>query len=142
MLSDVLSYDKMEHGELKLELSLVSVKALVNDTVKEFQNNVDFSLNFACDPNENREQKPHDYSLVVGDPIRLAQCIRTRLSSLPKWVACRNTEVGEDPGTSITFSKNGEDYALLATGEIYIAVQWRWYDRESTANSIWVRGSV
>jgi len=95
VLNDMLNYDKIERGELVLELTVVKIWNLVQSTVDEFRmaaakKDLTFSFCFVCPdgtevalatdlPKDMRRQG------AVGDEMRLRQVLRNLLSNAIKF---------------------------------------------------------
>lgn len=105
VLNDLLNYDKIEMGNLKLELVVIPIQELIETTAKEFlvpasQKQIDFQIDFTPvdedlqqhqGQEENRDgttalipANSHDCR-TVGDDIRIAQVVRNLLSNSLKF---------------------------------------------------------
>ena len=99
VLNDLLNYDKIEMGSLKLELTVLPVRDLIESTVNEFrssasQKKISFSISFDQLQSDLQTAKlsvgfespllPQDCR-TVGDSIRLAQVLRNLLSNAIKF---------------------------------------------------------
>jgi len=110
VLNDFLNYDKIESRQLTLELSIIPIQALINETVAEFVlpaqdksiNMLVFreKLNPSSDPSigkKNRKNRVNDFNfeqvkahlledlVVVGDKVRLSQVVRNIISNAIKF---------------------------------------------------------
>lgn len=91
ILSDVLSYDKIEHGNLQLELTTFSVCDLLLRILAEFQvpaRAKNITLTWKCgDSNDHDTEAASSLHqvLVVADEVRLAQVLRNLLSNALKF---------------------------------------------------------
>lgn len=93
VLNDLLNYDKVEMGQLSLELTVVSIWNLIESTAKEFKlsatkKKISYSVEFdqtLSDPENglNSEQLPQEVKecKVVGDTVRISQVLRNLLSN-------------------------------------------------------------
>lgn len=83
VLNDLLNYDKIENGSLNLELTVVPIWQLIEQTVLEFKlpmgsKNIKMSFNLPDD----KEYVNHK---VVGDAVRLSQVLRNLISNAIKF---------------------------------------------------------
>lgn len=103
ILNELLSYDKVETGSMRLELTVVPIFELIQQTVSEFRQaaklknialTVDFGLPSSGDDPERRPTstailsdlpKEDKIRQVVGDVSRLSQVIRNLLSNSIKF---------------------------------------------------------
>merc|ERR1712151_533646 len=103
ILDDFLNYDKVEMGTLKLELSLIPIWSLVEDTINEFKlpaktRKIDLTLDFsrlltgddlesALSSNVDSIGLPDSVQerRVVGDTIRIIQVLRNLVSNALKF---------------------------------------------------------
>jgi len=74
VLNDLLNYDKIENGNLSLELTVIPIWKLIERTVLEFKlpmgsKNITLSFNLPT-------EKDHVNHKVVGDSVRLSQVLR------------------------------------------------------------------
>jgi hypothetical protein len=89
ILTDLLNYDRIEAGAMKLELSLVRMWDVVEQTVNQFKiqaANRKINLNLTMDKAEKVESGSdcsiHPASIsVIGDDTRLRQVIRNLISN-------------------------------------------------------------
>ena len=84
VLNDLLNYDKVEHGELTLDLSVIPIWKLIEQTVAEFKlplgsKMINLSFQLPDLTQEVLDQK------VVGDSIRLTQALRNLISNALKF---------------------------------------------------------
>mmetsp|Transcript_4098 Transcript_4098/g.9534 ORF Transcript_4098/g.9534 Transcript_4098/m.9534 type:complete len:897 (+) Transcript_4098:306-2996(+) len=95
VLNDLLNYDKIERGKLSLELDIVRIWRLIAHTANEFQvhaaaQKIRFLLDMdeiATDPEKFNAvfAEGVDNAVVVGDPVKLAQCVRNLVSNALKF---------------------------------------------------------
>lgn len=94
VLTDLLDFDKIQTGTLKLDISRVQVWELVHRTASQFQiyaNNKHTTLDLitpqvALDTmNEGHVVKEYEHLLVMGDDMKLSQCIRNLISNALKF---------------------------------------------------------
>jgi len=83
VLNDLLNYDKIENGSLNLELTVVPIWQLIEQTVLEFKlpmgsKNITMTFNLP----EDKEYVNHK---VVGDAVRLSQVLRNLISNAIKF---------------------------------------------------------
>jgi len=101
VLNDMLNYDKVERGELKLELTVVKIWKLIQSCLDEFripalQKNVtlDFSFRTMEGIPRNRESElPRSMRRqgAIGDDMRLKQVIRNLVSNALKFTPAQGT---------------------------------------------------
>lgn len=83
VLNDLLNYDKIENGSLSLELTVIPIWKLIEQTVLEFKlpmGSKNITLSFNTPTEEN-----HAYHKVVGDAVRLSQVLRNLISNAIKF---------------------------------------------------------
>jgi signal transduction histidine kinase len=92
VLNDLLNYDKIEMGTLRLEFSSVEIWSLVKKTSAAFvmqakQKSIDVHLVSECwDAGTSGEQRRnYDALRVVGDNMRIAQVLRNLISNALKF---------------------------------------------------------
>jgi hypothetical protein len=92
VLNDLLNYDKIEMGTLRLEFSSVSIWALVKKTVAAFvmqakQKGIDMQLQGECwSPLlSEADSGVYEQLRVVGDSMRIAQVLRNLISNALKF---------------------------------------------------------
>ncbi len=106
VLNDLLNYDKIENGQLALELTVVPVWNMLDRTVSEFKlpmSSKNISLHFDL---PNMETDPESLvsegnvrdQKVIGDTVRITQVLRNLISN------------------AIKFTPEG--------GDIYVAAKW------------------
>lgn len=83
VLNDLLNYDKIENGSLSLELTVIPIWKLIEQTVLEFKlpmgsKNITLSFNLPI-------EKDHINHKVVGDAVRLSQVLRNLISNAIKF---------------------------------------------------------
>mmetsp|Transcript_18985 Transcript_18985/g.47137 ORF Transcript_18985/g.47137 Transcript_18985/m.47137 type:complete len:904 (+) Transcript_18985:165-2876(+) len=83
VLNDLLNYDKIENGSLNLELTVVPIWQLIEQTVIEFKlpmgsKNIKLTFNLP-------EDKGYTNNKVVGDAVRLSQVLRNLISNAIKF---------------------------------------------------------
>ena len=132
VLNDFLNYDKIESGSLKLELSAVDIRSLVQSTAREFNQSaakkgLNYDLVFEVkgavrekdDVEEGKLEDGLQNSAVVADHVRLRQVMRNVISN-----ACKFTP--EDGTVSIVVSylplaldeKGRQDKFTMHDGEV------------------------
>ena len=92
VLDDLLNYDKIEMGTLRLEFSAVPIVEVIQNNTAVFQNNVkakNITLTLenhraAYDEDEEEQQDFRQY-IVIGDSARLAQVMRNLISNALKF---------------------------------------------------------
>ena len=112
VLSELLFYDKIEAGNLQLELSVINIWELIETTANEFKisamkKKIDLQVNFdgvysvdgksesAIEDDVESSASSTKYAadianttrqrVVVGDTIRIAQCLRNTISNALKF---------------------------------------------------------
>jgi hypothetical protein len=99
VLNDLLNYDKIEMGTLRLEFSSVAICALIKKTAASFvmqakQKSIELALVGDC-WNENSKGEPeedvYDQLRVVGDSTRIAQVLRNLISNALKFTSEHGT---------------------------------------------------
>lgn len=108
VLSDLLNYDKIYHGQMQLELSVLSFGDLVKKSVREFKlpaskKNLDLTVEFIDGDAKGDVEQPSPTSSsvlsldetmtknmkLVGDAARLSQVLRNLISSKsPRVLLC------------------------------------------------------
>lgn len=85
VLNDLLNYDKITSGSLKLELSLLGVNMLMDHAQKEFKfsaakNNINVVF-------EDKSSSPYrkNAMCIIGDDVRLIQVLRNLMSNALKF---------------------------------------------------------
>ena len=114
VLNDLLNYDKIESGTLSLELSVIKVWDLIEQTVGEFKlpaatKNIQLNLKLPGDvsgdgharklPSEVKSQK------LIGDSIRITQVVRNLISNALKF-----TPENKSVSVSVSWRKTGEHH--------------------------------
>eukprot|EP00600_Ochromonadales_sp_CCMP1393_P000340 CAMPEP_0174983702 /NCGR_PEP_ID=MMETSP0004_2-20121128/17299_1 /TAXON_ID=420556 /ORGANISM="Ochromonas sp., Strain CCMP1393" /LENGTH=957 /DNA_ID=CAMNT_0016236001 /DNA_START=35 /DNA_END=2905 /DNA_ORIENTATION=+ len=89
ILNDLLSYDKVEAGTLRLEFASVSIPDLVQSTVSGFKMQaLQKELNVKCNTNMGGADLPASTKLYsIGDTARLSQVMRNFLSNALKFTS-------------------------------------------------------
>ena len=123
VLNDLLNYDKIENGQLGLELTVVPVWNLLDRTVGEFKlpmSSKNISLHFSLPEMENdasdslkKEGKVRDQK-VIGDNVRITQVLRNLISN------------------AIKFTPEG--------GDIYVAAKWEKAKKEQAPHKYQLKG--
>lgn len=83
VLNDLLNYDKIENGSLSLELTVIPIWKLIEQTVLEFKlpmNAKSITLSFNLPTKDG-----HKNHKVVGDAVRLSQVLRNLISNAIKF---------------------------------------------------------
>ena len=130
VLNDLLNYDKIENGQLSLELTVIPIWSLIEKTVKEFKlplasKNIALHLALPTPSPEVDNQK------VVGDTVRLTQVLRNLVSNAikftpqggditveAKWVDRRHES------TTHTFTVKGKEQVVCeSSGELFLSVK-------------------
>ena len=147
VLSDLLNFDRIQHGQLQLELSVLSFADLVEKSVREFQlpaSKKNLSLTMELDhagrqsdveqPSKSSNSLSLDSSTrnmkLVGDAARLTQCFRNLISNAIKFTEERGSIrvvvswiTSEGTPEAIPFIlKDGKDVAYPQCGTLRISV--------------------
>ena len=90
VLNDLLNYDKIEMGTLRLEFSAVPIWEIVRTATISFltpakQKNVILSLESNLDLDEGADEHNNRQFVVIGDHARLAQVMRNFISNAIKF---------------------------------------------------------
>lgn len=85
ILNDVLSYDKVEHGSLNLELTLVPIVDLLSRIMSEFKVPADAKSIQLDRSFVDAEWMKLEEAYVVADKVRLAQVMRNLFSNAVKF---------------------------------------------------------
>jgi hypothetical protein len=92
VLNDLLNYDKIEMGTLRLEFSSVEIWSLVKKTSAAFvmqakQKSIDVQLVSECwsTSTTSEQRRNYDALRVVGDNMRIAQVLRNLISNALKF---------------------------------------------------------
>ena len=94
VLTDLLDFDKIQTGTLKLDVSRVQIFELVHRTACQFQihaNNKHVTLELVSPQvavnalDQGRVIKEYEHLLVIGDDMKLSQCIRNLVSNALKF---------------------------------------------------------
>ena len=122
ILNDLLNYDKLETGTMKLELDAVNIWDLVNRTVQQFQiqainRRVDMRFDLVGKDTEeivatydiegaSSTRTTRDGKRVVGDDVRLGQVLRNVISNALKFTPADGTVL-----VTAEYVKNGLPHA-------------------------------
>jgi signal transduction histidine kinase len=90
VLNDFLNYDKVQTGQLSLELSIIPIWDLIESTMSEFRlpaqnKTIIFDVNGADTNTQSGEDQEKQSQKVVGDKIRLSQVLRNLASNAIKF---------------------------------------------------------
>jgi len=146
VLNDLLNYDKVEMGTLKLELSVIPIWQLIESVRNEFllpaaAKKISYKLNFGKQQQADLEagnpstsaRLPQDVKdmKVVGDSIRTAQVMRNLISNAIKFtndggsmtidVSWTRDVGGQAPTTTFLFA-NGTEAAYQVEGNLTVSV--------------------
>lgn len=112
VLNDLLNYDKIENGQLSLEMTVIPIWKLLERTVMEFKlpmasKNITmhFQLPELSDTSTRTPTKKLQDQKVIGDTVRITQVLRNLISNAIKFTPEK--------------------------GDIYIEAKWRQYDYET-----------
>lgn len=146
VLNDLLNYDKIQMGSFSMELSVMRIWKLVEETSREFrlsarQKNIQFALENRLlagigSNDESTDLEDPETSLaalrVVGDHIRLAQLLRNLVSNSVKFtseggsltirVSWNQTQKQEHQLVDVYILKSGEEVGLPRQGTAVIEV--------------------
>jgi signal transduction histidine kinase/ActR/RegA family two-component response regulator len=144
VLNDLLNYDKVETGTLRLELTTISMWNLIEKTTNEFllpakKKKIDFELIFTDleekDTKLNALRREVRNCRVVGDAVRLTQVLRNLVSNALKftpeggklivqasWVE-ESSSKKDKSKEKLFVLKNGEELLVKPSGHIQIQVQ-------------------
>ena len=148
VLTDMLNYDKVESGTLKLEITAFSIWELIEQTFSEFCQSAHFhSINYVLDFsafNDDDGSETHITSAshlpqdvknrkVVGDKVRLSQVLRNLISNAlkftpehgtltvrPTWK--RQATTGELDSLTEMKLHSGEEVSFLRCGDMEVEV--------------------
>mmetsp|Transcript_4267 Transcript_4267/g.8735 ORF Transcript_4267/g.8735 Transcript_4267/m.8735 type:complete len:599 (+) Transcript_4267:101-1897(+) len=87
VLNDLLNYDKVESGTLALELTIIPMRQLIEQTVQEFnlpaaQKQMELNVSFSSELSPQSNSNDTD---MVGDVVRLTQVLRNLISNAIKF---------------------------------------------------------
>jgi signal transduction histidine kinase len=100
VLNDLLNYDKIESGNLRLELTVVPIWSLIDHTASEFQlqakkKSINYHIDFGelVDPGNTDSETGGDSKWteeakelqVIGDEVRITQVLRNLISNALKF---------------------------------------------------------
>ena len=93
VLNDLLNYDKIEMGTMQLEYTIIDICKLLKRTADEFvlsmsQKKIKYEVDFSALEDHFSKYKDSNNvngEAIVGDSIRLSQCIRNLLSNSQKF---------------------------------------------------------
>ncbi|GAX27936.1 hypothetical protein FisN_21Hh286 [Fistulifera solaris] len=94
VLTDLLDFDKIQTGTLKLDVSRVQIWELVHRTSSQFQihaNNKHVTMDLVFPQvsldtmDQGRVIKEFEHLLVIGDDMKLSQCLRNLISNALKF---------------------------------------------------------
>jgi signal transduction histidine kinase/ActR/RegA family two-component response regulator len=144
VLNDLLNYDKVETGTLRLELTIISMWKLIEKTTNEFllpatKKKIDFELIFT--DLEQKDPKPSALRAevrnckIVGDAVRLTQVLRNLVSNALKftpeggklvvqasWVEGSSNKK-DKAKEKLFLLKNGEEVLVKPSGHLQVQVQ-------------------
>jgi signal transduction histidine kinase/CheY-like chemotaxis protein len=141
VLNDLLNYDKVERGSLNLELSLISIWNLIENTTTEFKlpatkKEIHFETVFddsLCDAEEAAGGGSMSNCLVsdvrqlkaVGDNVRITQVIRNLVSNALKFTPVGG-EIRSPSSCSFLrlFSHSLTSMSFSASGDVTVGVSW------------------
>ena len=141
VLNDLLNYDKIESGTLSLELSVIKIWDLIEQTVAEFKLpaatkkiTLDLKLNGDKGGDNQADALPFDVvsQKVIGDSVRITQVVRNLISNALKFtpetkhitVTARWRKRGEFLNQNKSFElKNREVQTSKCSGELVLSVR-------------------
>jgi signal transduction histidine kinase/ActR/RegA family two-component response regulator len=144
VLNDLLNYDKVESGTLRLELTVIKIWELIEQTFYEFHqqatfNDVNYVLDLSAFQEDEEKQITSASELsydvknrkVIGDKVRLVQVLRNLISNAIKFSKDKDTLTvrpswkksdKSQTETEITL-QSGEKVQYLRCGDLQVEVQ-------------------
>lgn len=130
VLNDLLNYDRIEMGNLDLDVSLLDISHLVENTVKAFhlqarQARVSMSVHLGEWRQECSTTDGCNLSIVqaIGDGVKLTQVVRNLVSNALKFTSAGGQVLvsGEQP-----FTRMGTRFWCNIYSRVYSDVEARW----------------